>query len=66
MDNKNIFKILLAKKESVVDETYFKRYYHTSHLSDRIICNRCGRSASIQKLNRHMNTTICKKIMTSK
>ena len=59
MDNKNIYKILIPKRESVVNETYFKRYYHTSHLSDRVICDICGRSASIQKLYRHKKTLLC-------
>ena len=62
MDNKNIYKILLPKRESVVNETYFKRYYHTSHLSDRVICDVCGRSASVQKLERHKKTAICMRI----
>ena len=46
----NIFKILLPKRESIIDKDYFKRYYHTSHLSDRLVCDICGRSASVQKM----------------
>ena len=65
MDNKNIFKILLPKRESVVNETYFKRYYHTSHLSDRVICDVCGRSASVQKIDRHKKTLICIRIFNN-
>lgn len=65
MDSKNIYKILLPKKESVVNETYFKRYYHTSHLSDRVICDICGRSASVQKLYRHQKTTMCMEIFNN-
>ena len=65
MDNKNIFKILLPKKESIVDKDYFKRYYHTSNLSDRVICEICGRSASVQKLYRHHKTMLCKQILNN-
>ena len=59
MDNKNIYKILLEKKSN--DPEYFKKYYHSSNLSDRIICDLCGRSASVQKLYRHKRSNICNK-----
>ena len=65
MDNKNIYKILLPKRESIVDKDYFKRYYHTSNLSDRVICEICGRSASVQKLYIHHKTMLCKQILNN-
>ena len=43
----------------------FKRYYHTSHLSDRVICDVCGRSASVQKIDRHKKTLICIRIFNN-
>jgi hypothetical protein len=59
MDNKNIYKILLEKK--IPDPEYFKKYYHLSTLSDRVICDLCGRSASVQKLYRHKKSKLCTK-----
>ena len=41
MDNKNIFKIFLPKRESIIDKDYLKRYYHAPHLSDGVICEIC-------------------------
>ena len=62
MDNKNIYRILIPKMETKVDPEYFKKYYHRSHLSDRIICEHCCRPTTVQKLNRHKLSKLCLKI----
>ena len=56
MNPQNINKIL---RENLVDETYYKRYYHTSNLSNIISCPLCNRSVTSQKLKRHQITRIC-------
>ena len=57
MNPQNINRIL---RENLVDATYYKRYYHTSNLSDILNCPLCNRSVTSQKLKRHQLTIICK------
>ena len=59
MNPQNINRIL---REKLVDATYYRRYYHSSTLSDILNCPICNRVVTSQKLKRHQQTKICKPI----
>ena len=44
--------------------TYHRNYYHSSGLSDKIVCPLCLRTVSKQKLDRHQKTKLCAKYKT--
>ena len=62
MENTNI---ITKKINKTADPAYFKNYYHTSGLGDRICCPRCNRNTTKQKLLRHQKSKLCKIIETN-
>ena len=61
-DNKE--KIVEYKKTfSENNPEYFKNYYHTSGLGDKIPCELCKRIVSRQKMKRHQESKLCKKVL---
>ena len=50
----------IVKVRKTDDPAYFKNYYHTSGLSNRICCPRCKRNTTNQKILRHQKSKLCK------
>ena len=48
------------------DVEYFKKYYHSSSLSDKVICDICSLSVSMQKLKRHKLSKRCCSVQETK
>ena len=57
MDN-----IIIKKINKTADPNYFKNYYHSSSLSDKIPCLKCSRILTKQKMKRHQASPRCKVI----
>ena len=43
------------------DPEYFKKYYHSSGLNEKICCDLCSRLVSKQKMKRHQLSQLCHK-----
>ena len=65
MENNDI-KVKTPKVKLTDDPEYFKKYYHSSTLSDKTQCVICNKVLSCQKMKRHQKSKYCMNIYNKK